>query len=131
MNSKRQKIRAALGRQSTNIEDRRGEVVDVNYDDIAHALPGALSDWDAVHRRHLMNTAPLAQQMQSAPDMVTNLLSLQDSVQPSRLTEQGPIDSSLFQMGPTGNWGPSYPTALEQRSSRWRPGLRYAPWNMQ
>jgi hypothetical protein len=159
----------APARQSGNIEDRRNEAIAPTYDDLDHAIPGALSNWDFPRAKRLADTTPMAGQEMDFPIVEASRLSqvnlpkdddlpewmlppddqgaglanpgtllqsqavnrhIQDSVQPSRLTDQGPIDSSLFQMGPTGNWGPSYPTATEQRSSRWRPGLRYAPWNM-
>jgi len=166
----------APARQSTNIEDRRGERFTPTIDDLNHATPGALSNWDFLHKQHGMNPTSVARQGMDFPIVEASRLSqvnlpkdddlpewmlppddqgsglanpgtllqsqavnrhIQDSVQPGRIMpSNAPMPSTGFDpslpigSGP-GSWGPSYQTVTENESERFRPGLRYAPWNMQ
>jgi hypothetical protein len=156
MPSKRQKdkVRAAL-RQSLNIEDRRNEVIVPTYDDLEHAIPGTLSDWDFPRAKRLADTMPMAQQGQPpafSDDLVAKLMAeesasaggydnprgvnlmrtLQDTAQSvPMVSPDAPLPSTAFdQGGSTGNWQPAYQALAGGTSDRWRPGLRYAPWNM-
>jgi hypothetical protein len=132
MPSKRQKdkVRAAL-RQSLNIEDRRNEVIVPTYDDLEHAIPGTLSDWDFPRAKRLADTTPMAQQGGLMADLLM-LRTLQDTAQPGHMVSpDAPLPSTAFDLGgSTGNWQPAYQALAGGTSDRWRPGLRYAPWNM-